>query len=160
MEKMVLLFTQKILIMQYKILVLLFISLCSCASRKIDDSNKVSILWKKDSYSPIDSTIALKLISKSEIKMQIDNACLRFKYLSDKRGNIVKSKFIYNPLCKSEIYNTILVFGDTLSINGNLASLGMYDLKLNEQYIVKYTIILNDMNIVIDAPDLYFDNFE
>lgn len=146
--------------MQYKILVLLFISLCSCASRKIDDSNKVSILWKKDSYSPIDSTIALKLISKSEIKMQIDNACLRFKYLSDKRGNIVKSKFIYNPLCKSEIYNTILVFGDTLSINGNLASLGMYDLKLNEQYIVKYTIILNDMNIVIDAPDLYFDNFE
>lgn len=146
--------------MQYKILVLLFISLCSCASRKIDDSNKVSILWKKDSYSPIDSTIALKLISKSEIKMQIDNACLRFKYLSDKRGNIVKSKFIYNPLCKSEIYNTILVFGDTLSINGNLASLGMYDLKLNEQYIVKYTIIINDMNIVIDAPDLYFDNFE
>ena len=146
--------------MQYKILVLLFISLCSCASRKIDDSNKVSILWKKDSYSPIDSTIALKLISKSEIKMQIDNACLRFKCLCDKRGNIVKSKYIYDPLCKSEIYNTILVFGDTLSINGNLASLGMYDLKLNEQYIVKYTIILNDMNIVIDAPDLYFDNFE
>lgn len=160
MEKMVLLFTQKILIMQYKILVLLFISLCSCASRKIDDSNKFSILWKKDSYSPKDSIIVLKLISKSHNKMQIDNACLRFKCLCDKRGNIVKSKYIYDPLCKSEIYNTILVFGDTLSINGNLASLGMYDLKLNEHYIVKYTIVINDMNVVIDAPDLYFNNSE
>ena len=160
MEKMVLLFTQKILIMLYKILLLLFISLCSCANRKIDDSNKFSILWEKDSYSPIDSTIALKLISKSDIKMQIDNVCLRFKYLCDKRGNIVKSKYIYDPLCKSEIYNTILVFGDTLSINGNLASLGLYDLKLNEHYIVRYSIIINDMNVVFDAPDLYFVNSE
>lgn len=92
--------------------------------------------------------------------MHIDNVCLRFKYLCDKRGNIVKSKFIYDPVCKSKNYNTILTYGDTLCINENSDFLGLYDLKLNEQYIAKYKILINDMKVVIDAPDLFFDNSE
>jgi len=118
-----------------------------------------TFLWDKTAYSKKDSVITLNIISKNNAKIKIEDVCLIFNLLKNKSGeDTIKSRYIYDPICKIQGFDTVLDYNDTLMVTGNLLGLKMYELKSNESYLVEFKVSLNKNSFIFIAPELYYFN--